>query len=142
MAQTAKDKASGASQGTQEKTQQLKDNAVEELSHDREAIKGAMGKVTGNNEGGAHKPSVLLAKANKKDYCCKDCSEFWLYPMCVHEEQCSVQCSYIRLVSEIALIICCRFMPCPSRIYIIRGISSENQFLSISYMRRVSYVLE
>ncbi|KAH7295599.1 hypothetical protein KP509_27G056800 [Ceratopteris richardii] len=54
MAQTAKEKASGAAQTTQEKSQQLKDKAVEGLSHAGEAIKGAMGKVTGNNEGGTH----------------------------------------------------------------------------------------
>ncbi|KAH6556378.1 hypothetical protein KP509_1Z184100 [Ceratopteris richardii] len=50
MAQTAKDKASGAAQATQEKTQQLKENAAEGLSHAGEAVKGAMGKVTGNIE--------------------------------------------------------------------------------------------
>ncbi|KAH6556349.1 hypothetical protein KP509_1Z186000 [Ceratopteris richardii] len=61
MPQTAKDKASGAAQATQEKSQQLKENAAEALSHAGEAIKGAMGKVTGNNEGGAHYSSVLLA---------------------------------------------------------------------------------
>ncbi|KAH7295413.1 hypothetical protein KP509_27G045700 [Ceratopteris richardii] len=32
----------------------VKDNAAEGLSHAGEALKGAMGKVTGNNEGGAH----------------------------------------------------------------------------------------
>ncbi|KAH7295598.1 hypothetical protein KP509_27G056800 [Ceratopteris richardii] len=54
QSQTAKEKASGAAQTTQEKSQQLKDKAVEGLSHAGEAIKGAMGKVTGNNEGGTH----------------------------------------------------------------------------------------